>query len=309
MKGWISISLSIFIHTLALVLTLRHVEPFYTDFYSLAWWTYIFFLAGINHLRARNSLFLDHPREAIWIFLYSTPVWLLFELYNLRINNWAYLGVPVEMYWRWPGYIVAYGTVLPGIFETEAFLRNLGVFRRLRGPRLRVNRALLVRFTFLGMLMMVVPLVRPELFFPLVWLGLIFLLDPVVYRRGDPEASLLGKAEQGDYALLVRLLVTGLVCGVLWELWNHWAGAKWVYTLPYFRFWQIFEMPALGYLGFPPFALQCYLLYQVFLIFRERFIYGRLWAPVLIAILTALYCAIAFLGIDLMTVTSFKATL
>ena len=307
MRGWISIFLALVIHLACFILTLHRVEPFYTDFYSLAWWTYLFFLAGVNHLRGRNSLLLDNPRKALWVFLYSTPVWLLFELYNLRIGNWAYLGVPVEIYWRWPGYFVAYGTVLPGILETETFLRNLGVFRQVTGPRLRAKTRLLVRFMIPGTLMMAAPLIYPDLFFPTLWLGLIFLLDPLLYRWGEGEASLLRKAERGDYALLVRLLVAGLVCGFLWEFWNHWAGAKWIYTLPHFRFWQIFEMPTLGYLGFPPFALECYLLYQVFLLFRERFLYGRPWTAPVTAILAAIYCMVAFLAIDHLTIATFKS--
>ena len=305
MRGWISIFLALLVHTVCFVLTLRRVEPFYTDFYSLAWWTYLFFLAGVNHLRGRNSLLLDTPREALWVFLYSTPVWLLFELYNLRIGNWAYLGIPAEIYWRWPGYFVAYGTVLPGILETETFLKNLGLFRRLTGPRLSGKTRLLARFTILGALMMAAPLIHPGLFFPTVWLGLIFLLDPLVYRRGDGEASLMRKAERGDYALLARLLASGLVCGFLWEFWNHWSGAKWIYTLPHFQFWRIFEMPVLGYLGFPPFALECYLLYQVFLLFRERFLYGRPWTTLVVALLAAIYCMVAFLGIDHLTILTF----
>ena len=308
MRGWISISLALLIHTGAFILTLRRVEPISTDFYSLAWWTYIFFLAGINHLRARNSLLLDKPREAVWVFLYSTPVWLLFELYNLRLGNWAYTGVPIEMYLRWPGYFIAYGTVLPGLFETETLLRNLGVFRKLRGPRLRVSRPLLGRFLLLGTLLMAAPLVRPDLFFPALWLGLIFLLEPLIYRH-EPTASLLRKSEQGDYARLARLLAAGLVCGLLWEFWNYWAEAKWIYTLPHFQFWHIFEMPALGFLGFPPFALECYLLYRAFRLFRERFLQGRFWAPVALTLATAIYCILTFLAIDRLTIISFKAML
>ena len=306
MRGWVAICLALLVHAVSFLLTLHKVEPIHTDFYSLAWWSYIFFLAGVNHLRGRNSLLLDTPREALWVFLYSTPVWLLFELYNLRIHNWEYLGIPAEMYLRWPGYFVAYGTVLPGIFETERFLRNLGVARRLTGPRLRVGPALLSRFTLLGAFMMASPLIDPDRFFPWVWTGLIFLLDSLLYRRGGREASLLGKAEQGDYSLMARFLLAGLVCGFLWEFWNHFSGAKWVYTLPHFRFWQIFEMPALGYLGFPPFALECYLLYQAFRIFRERFLCGRPWTAALVAILAATYCTLAFLAIDRITIVTFK---
>jgi hypothetical protein len=45
---------------------------------------------------------------------------------------------------------------------------------------------------------------------------------------------------------------------VLWEFWNYWALAKWTYTVPYLDHLKVFEMPVLGYLGFPPFVLECY---------------------------------------------------
>ena len=38
---------------------------------------------------------------------------------------------------------------------------------------------------------------------------------------------------------------------------------------------KIFEMPVLGFLGFPPFCLECFVLYQ----FARRVLWGRVWAP------------------------------
>ena len=37
--------------------------------------------------------------------------------------------------------------------------------------------------------------------------------------------------------------------------------AKWHYIFPMFQQWKIFEMPAPGYLGFLPFALECFVMY------------------------------------------------
>jgi hypothetical protein len=57
------------------------------------------------------------------------------------------------------------------------------------------------------------------------------------------------------------LLVSGAVCGIIWEFWNYWATAKWIYIFPIMQDWKIFEMPAPGFLGFLPFALETYLMY------------------------------------------------
>jgi hypothetical protein len=57
-------------------------------------------------------------------------------------------------------------------------------------------------------------------------------------------------------------LAAGLICGLWWEAWNYFAITKWVYTLPVLNFWKVFEMPLLGFLGFPPFALECAVMYN-----------------------------------------------
>ncbi|KPK87066.1 hypothetical protein AMJ80_12745 [bacterium SM23_31] len=69
---------------------------------------------------------------------------------------------------------------------------------------------------------------------------------------------------------MYRLLLTGLICGLLWEFWNYWAAVKWIYTVPYFPEYKFFEMPVAGYLGFPPFAVECYVIYQLFKVLLEK---------------------------------------
>jgi hypothetical protein len=51
------------------------------------------------------------------------------------------------------------------------------------------------------------------------------------------------------------------VCGWLWEFWNYWARARWIYTFPIAQQWKIFQMPAPGYLAFPVYALECFAMY------------------------------------------------
>jgi hypothetical protein len=92
-----------------------------------------------------------------------------------------------------------------------------------------------------------------------VWLGLIFLLDPLNARAGSE--SLLGDIRRSDYGRLVNLMVAGVICGIVWEFWNYWAGAQWKYSVPIFPEFRIFEMPVLGYGGFPAFALECFTMY------------------------------------------------
>jgi hypothetical protein len=111
--------------------------------------------------------------------------------------------------------------------------------------------------------MVTVPLLVPrdwgQSMFGWVWLGFILLVDPVNRRAGNP--SIAGDLAAGHRARLWSLLIAGGVCGIFWEFWNYWADAKWLYIFPILENWRVFEMPLPGYLGFPPFAIEIFVLY------------------------------------------------
>jgi len=107
-----------------------------------------------------------------------------------------------------------------------------------------------------GLVMLASPFVVPGSIAPYfaapVFLGFIFLLDPINKRLGEEGLT---------RERTINLLLSGLLCGVLWEFWNYWSRAKWIYTVPIMQQWKIFEMPLPGYLGFPPFAVECFTMY------------------------------------------------
>ena len=92
-----------------------------------------------------------------------------------------------------------------------------------------------------------------------LWLGFIFLLDPINARLG--AESLWADWRAGRRDRLINLVLSGFLCGVLWEFWNYWARAKWIYSVPIMENLKIFEMPLPGYFGFPAFALECFTMY------------------------------------------------
>ena len=73
---------------------------------------------------------------------------------------------------------------------------------------------------------------------------------------------MLGDLEAGRRSRPVALLVSGMACGVLWESWNWLASTRWHYTVPFLGDVRFYEMPVLGFLGFAPFALAVFALYQ-----------------------------------------------
>jgi len=93
----------------------------------------------------------------------------------------------------------------------------------------------------------------PKETFPLVWIAPTLILEAIAYAIGYP--SLLRDVERRDPTLIATIMLGTLFTGVWWELWNYYSLPKWTYTVQYFGFWKVFEMPIVGYLGYPFFGL------------------------------------------------------
>jgi hypothetical protein len=240
--------------------------PFVRTFFTpLIWSGYIFFIDSLIYLRKGNSLIVNRPGEFALLLPLSIGFWLIFEFYNLYLRNWHYVGLPEDLFPRLLGYAWAFATIWPAILETAELLEDWkGISRRKIRP-LKISQNHLRLSLALGAFCLILPLVTPPgvahyLAAP-VWLGFIFLLDPLNGRMGAD--SLFQDLRRGDPRRLYSLLLAGLVCGFLWEFWNYWAGARWYYTVPLLGEIKIFEMPVLGYLGFPPFAVECFVMFAL----------------------------------------------
>jgi hypothetical protein len=237
-------------------------EPVATYFTPIAWTAYILVADAATCAISGESRLRDEPRGLLKMALLSVPLWCVFEAYNLRLANWRYAGLPESLPARWFGYGWSFATITPAIFMTAGLIESLGWFAAEDKP-IRFRRSLENVIIILGAIFLLVPLVVPRrvaaYLFALVWLGFLFLLDPINRRLDLP--SFTGDLARGYRGRLYSFLASGWVCGWLWEFWNYWANAKWLYTFPMFQQWKIFEMPAPGYLGFPVFALECFAMY------------------------------------------------
>ena len=79
---------------LAEVLMLRGVEPIATFFTPIAWSAYILIADAAVLALTNRSRLNDAPIVLARMALLSIPLWLIFEAYNLRLQNWMYTGVP-----------------------------------------------------------------------------------------------------------------------------------------------------------------------------------------------------------------------
>lgn len=246
------------------LLLFRRVELVTIYFTPVAWTAYLLVVDAAVFSLQRRSRLRSTPGEFARMAFWSVPLWLIFEAYNLHLQNWIYVGLPEALWQQALGSAWSFATILPALFETADLLEALGFFQNAsaRGWRfyLHVQRPMM----FAGAAFLVLPLLLPTRWaaylFGLVWLGFIFLLEPINYARGN--GSLLREVEQNRGQRLYALLAAGLLCGLLWEFWNYWAAARWVYTFPIGQRLKVFQMPLPGYLGFPFFALEFFAMYQ-----------------------------------------------
>jgi hypothetical protein len=238
----------------------------------LCWWGYILLLDAILYRREGWSYISTYRRRFRVMLPLSILFWLVFELYNLHLKNWRYIGLPSSRFETICAMGISFATIMPGIFLTAEMLHSLKLFRRLKTIPLHVTPKIIYWSILCGWLLLLFPLLlqyeTAKYTFGMVWLGFLFLLDPIVYANGGN--ALLADLEKGYLGRIGQLFIAGLICGFLWEFWNYWSATKWIYLAPFTQEIKLFEMPLLGYLGFPPFAWEYFAMYQFIRLFDGK---------------------------------------
>ncbi len=265
LHGWIGIFL-ILLAELGVVLQhnfyLAHRISIWTT--PLCWWGYVFLIDAVIFKLKGNSLICNRRKNFLLQLPLSVVIWLLFELYNLHLANWKYVGLPENTIELYLGMGLSFATIMPGLFQTAELLDTLRIFDRFHITKLKVTNRIIYSGIVLGFIFIMAPLLVSKYYakylFGLVWTGFVMLLEPIVYSsNGD---SLLRDLENGILRRILSLFAAGFVCGFLWEFWNYWAASKWVYTAPFMQDVKIFEMPVIGFLGFAPFAWEYFAMYN-----------------------------------------------
>lgn len=197
-----------------------------------------------------------------WLFVLSIPAWWLFEMINLRTRNWHYLGREEV---STLGYAVlaslSFSTVMPAVFTSAELVAYALRVRTEAAPKKRIGPSALVAVLAVGCGMLGVVLLLPKYFFPLVWLSLFLIVDPINAWAG--RSSLFLQITKGNWRQVCALWGGVMVCAFFWEMWNFWSYPKWIYQVPFVGRPRIFEMPLLGYLGYLPFAMELYALFHL----------------------------------------------
>ncbi|MDH3367954.1 MAG: hypothetical protein OEO17_08920, partial [Gemmatimonadota bacterium] len=244
------------------VLLALGVEPVPTWFYVVTWYPILVLADEFVHAATGQGRLLRGPRRVASLFGWSATIWLVFEVANFRLQNWYYVFLPAAGVERWIGILVSFATVVPAVVLAERTLAAVGVGRAWRTRPLAFDPRHRLGVMLLGAIGLGLTFGWPRVFFPLTWGAVWLIADPVVHRR-HPQWSLLADAERGDWGRIGRLMLGGLGIGVLWEGLNFFARGQWIYTVPWLEYVKVFEMPPLGFLGFPFFALEAWALYHL----------------------------------------------
>ncbi|HEY4389257.1 MAG TPA: hypothetical protein VGN34_32845 [Ktedonobacteraceae bacterium] len=243
------------------------IGPFYRYSFFPQWFGYILCVDALVRARHGTSLIQRMRWRYVGLFVVSSLFWWIFEFLNEAVKNWHYiLDGPYTPLAYFLLASLSFSTVLPAVMETAELLWTHKPLRpRLpageRGPRISLQTFILLEIV--GLACFILPWIFPQYCFGLVWLSLIFLLDPLNNFMG--RKSMLAHLLMKDWHFSI-LPFASLTCGVFWEMWNFFALPKWQYTVPYIGFWKVFEMPLLGYSGYLPFALELFALYQFVLL-------------------------------------------
>jgi len=254
--------------TAAVLLRGYEIPPVPTWFYVLAWYPTLVILDEVVVLLGGESLFA-RPRELAVMLGWSAVIWLLFEAINFRLRDWYYVFLPAGRLERWLGILVSLATVVPAVLLPERVLDRLGVWRDLRSRSLALEPRHLEIAGWVGWALLAAVLTFPRYLYPLTWGAVWLIAEPLLYRRA-PEHSLFADIARGSWGRVARLMVAGFFAGALWESFNALARGRWIYTVPFLEHWKIFEMPLVGFIGFPFFALEVWSLYHLLAPYTTR---------------------------------------
>lgn len=236
-------------------------EPFQRHTFLPLWLGFILAVNGLVSARGEVPPMLTYPARFLLLFPVSGGFWWYFEYLNRFVENWRYVGFDQPTAGEYAYFAtLSFSTVLPAVFSVSAFLHTfpalVDAFRQ--GPEVRLS-ALPRPAVPLGCIAVLVGMVlvypwRDQLF-PLLWVGPTILWT--LLRAAQEPVYGPFRSGRLDWGWVLVWASAGLICGFFWEMWNVLSLAKWLYQVPYFEAHYVFEMPALGYLGYLPFGIEC----------------------------------------------------
>ncbi len=281
---------------------IRDVPRWNAVWYVPAWYGYLLILDWMIFLRRRRSFVSQERGKLISMLLWSLPFWIFFEACNLVLRNWYYVFGLRNPLAAAVLTVVAFATVLPACLFHVELLEAFGAWRWLSCRARRIPAWMPPAVAGFGAVSLASALIFPRFAFALIWfvpMG----LEGCNYRSGAP--SLLRDFQEGNCRRFAWLLLGGLWAGGVWELFNSWARCKWIYAVPGFERYKIFEMPLAGFLGFPVLTI------GAFCFFSAVSETGRRpgWLRGVVVTAAVLFCVAVYPALQRQTVRSLRPLL
>lgn len=219
------------------------------------WLGYVLTVNGLSQIAFGKSLMTSMGRSFPLLFVISVPLWWFFEGMNAIVRNWHYeFAKPISGLEYFVRASIDFSTVVPAVLSTS-YLVHLVLQRRFSPPasRVAVSRLALAWAVLGGLACYALLPAFPDETFPLVWIAPILILESLGFSLRYP--TLLSDIRERGWRLTAAVMIATAATGFFWEMWNFHSLPKWTYTIPYVGFWKVFEMPLLGYLGYPFFGI------------------------------------------------------
>lgn len=243
-------------------------------------WGLVLVIDGWTYVRnGGKSIISERPQEIIGIGVASAIGWMLFEYLNFFVDdNWYYPFGDIIDREQFLLYAIVISTgLLPLSFVFYELFKSMRVFKNRfsHGPAIILPEKLKTVLLIVSVLSLLGAGLFPEALFFSLWLTPAMLIGLVLDKIGvwTPFRS-IGK---GNWNPVLVFALTYLAAGLCLECENYFSGihlgrevtftqapAYWQYSLPYVNDYHLFEMPILGFFGYMPFSLYCWLYWIAF---------------------------------------------
>jgi len=233
--------------------------------FSPQWLSYIIVVNGLTEARGVKSMLRHRPGLLVRLAVASFIFWWFFEYLNRFAQNWYYTGIGELDSWSYFLYAsLPFATVLPAVASTFDYVKTfdaigagLDDFIRLTIPH-KISTILPWMVLILSCFSLFGIGVWPDIFFFSLWVAPLGIILSIQALSG--QKTIFSRLAQGRWRSMYCYVFSALICGFFWEMWNMFSVAKWHYSIPFVEQFRIFEMPLLGYAGYLPFGLECFVI-------------------------------------------------
>ena len=228
--------------------------------YVLQWGGFILLVNALCVKRSGLSPLTARTRSYLLLFPASSLFWWFFEYLNRYVWNWFYVGIPGISTLEYAILSsICFASVLPGVVAVANFLGTFktfddSVYSGMAKVCIR-SKTSIVTLSVLTLVGLTGIVFFPQFAYPLLWISPLmgFVLIQILFK----EQCELDVLADGNWGVVFRFAIAALICGLVWETWNFYSLAKWIYNVPYVERFKVWEMPLMGFGGYLPFGMEC----------------------------------------------------